>query len=596
MIYFIIWLVINIVTAYDFMNLTCPHPGQWKLRARAKNCSSIQNYVCLFDAVQLTFEENCIGPRDERIGNKLVLNIGNFNRKPCSSTHYQPLTFFSFGNTNCSHLKSPCSEEGQVIADNGTSYSDRSCRCDYRQGYAFVNDTSVHCSCMPSKEECTCFQKSCRENEVLSPDYKCVKEIEQPGNYTCSQLLDKNSIESGTADVNPMYDFSNRYYDTDTDYFVEPLEEIVNCLKGETVTLSCKVNKERTTGIWFKDSEKLNGESPDIRLIAEGKFHKLEIVNVRIEHRGYYTLYIKKIASSSLLLVIGKNFRVIDRHDKYEKKPGQRGLALIVNFMFHGETSERKGSDVDCKNLTIFFKEELKYQVECTTRDMTKLQLMKYFQEIARTYLTEKSKDYHSFICVIMSHGNEDGILTTNGLITVEEIKKPFKNKSGGKFNGKPKLFLIQACRGTEEQEKVVVSDCFGTKIHTGHVGRYEEFPGNRQRRSSVETSVIRPGILDQPSASSEVFYTDAHSNSSKNVPTDADIIVAYASTPGAFFIRAFLSVAKSKYNEEHIEEILRYVRNEIATNPEYAPQSGSLAGKCQMAQVETTSTKKFFL
>ncbi|XP_076082668.1 caspase-6-like [Mytilus galloprovincialis] len=295
-----------------------------------------------------------------------------------------------------------------------------------------------------------------------------------------------------------------------------------------------------------------------------------------------------------------------DRHDRYEKKPGQRGLALIVNFMFHGETSERKGSDVDCKNLTHFFKEELKYQVECTTRDMTKLELMKYFQEIVRLYLEVNSKDYHSFICVIMSHGNEDGILTTNGLITVEEIKKPFKNKSGGKFNGKPKLFLIQACRGKEEQEKVVVSDCFGTKIHTGHVGRYDEFPGNRQRRSFVETSGIKPGILDQPSASSEVFYTDAHSYSSTNVPTDADIIVAHATTPGyisfrnkyegAFFIRAFLSVAKNKYNEEHIEEILRNVRRELAMNPEYALQSGSLAGKCQMGMLETTSTKKFFL
>ncbi|XP_063418950.1 caspase-3-like [Mytilus trossulus] len=237
---------------------------------------------------------------------------------------------------------------------------------------------------------------------------------------------------------------------------------------------------------------------------------------------------------------------------------------------------------------------------------MTKLELMKYFQEIVRTYLTEKSKDYHSFICVIMSHGNKDGILTTNGLITVEEIKQPFKNKTGGKFNGKPKLFLIQACRGGEKQEKVVVSDFFGTKIHTGHVGRCDEFPGNRQRRSSVETSVIKPGILDQPSASSEVFCTDAHSFSSKNVPTDADIIVAYASTPGyisirniyegALFIRAFLSVAKNKYKDEHIEKILRKVRHELAMNPEYAPQSGSLAGKCQMGMLETTSMKEFFL
>ncbi|XP_063419046.1 uncharacterized protein LOC134701860 [Mytilus trossulus] len=295
--------------------------------------------------------------------------------------------------------------------------------------------------------------------------------------------------------------------------------------------------------------------------------------------------------------------------DKYEKKLGQRGLVLIVNFMFHGGTTERKGSDVDCKNLTNFFKEELKYQVICTTGDMTKFEIQDYFQEIARTYLTEKSRDYHSFICVIMSHGNKDGILTTNGLITVEEIKKPFKNKTGGKFNGKPKVFLIQACRGKEEQEKVVVSDCFETEIHTGHVEGYDEFPGtcgNRQRRNSVEMSVFQPGFVGKPSGLSEVFSTDAHSYYSEHVPTDADIIVAYATTPGyisirnihegAFFIRAFLSVAKNKYNEEHIEEILRNVRNELATNPEYAPQSGSLAGKCQMGMLETTSTKKFFL
>ncbi|VDI80203.1 caspase 7 [Mytilus galloprovincialis] len=259
------------------------------------------------------------------------------------------------------------------------------------------------------------------------------------------------------------------------------------------------------------------------------------------------------------------------KKDKYEKKPGQRGLALIVNFMFHGGKDERKGSEVDCKNLTNFFKGELKYQVECTTTDMTKLELQDYFQEIARTYLTEKSKDYHSFICVIMSHGNEGGIRTTDELITVEEIKKPFKNKTGGKFNGKPKLFLIQSL--------------------------------SWKRRAGKGC-----GILDQPSASSEVFYTDAPSYSSTNVPTDADIIVAYATTPGyvsirniyegAFFIRAFLSVAKNKYIEEHIEEILRKVRNELATNGEYeyVLQSGSLAQKCQMGMLETTSTKKFFL
>ncbi|CAC5358583.1 unnamed protein product [Mytilus coruscus] len=89
------------------------------------------------------------------------------------------------------------------------------------------------------------------------------------------------------------------------DYFVEPLEEIVKCMEGEKVTLSCKVNKKGTTGTWFKDGRKLNGESPDIRLIANGKVHKLEIYKVEVEDRGYYSLHIKKIISSSLLLVLG---------------------------------------------------------------------------------------------------------------------------------------------------------------------------------------------------------------------------------------------------------------------------------------------------
>ncbi|VDI42603.1 Hypothetical predicted protein [Mytilus galloprovincialis] len=94
----------------------------------------------------------------------------------------------------------------------------------------------------------------------------------------------------------------------------------------------------------------------------------------------------------------------IQKLDVYKKEPGQKGLVLIVNFMFRGD-KRRIGSDTDVENLTKFFS-KLQYQIECRS-DMTKKDLQDCFQDIEREYLTEKTEDYHSFICVIMSHGNE---------------------------------------------------------------------------------------------------------------------------------------------------------------------------------------------
>lgn len=84
---------------------------------------------------------------------------------------------------------------------------------------------------------------------------------------------------------------------------------------------------------------------------------------------------------------------------------------------------------------------------------------------------------------------------------------------------GKPKVFLIQACRGHLEQEKVCVSDILK----------------NETKLSKHETEKE-----DEQSGSSEdVHCTDTTDNSLK-LPTDADIIVAYATTPGTFVFIIF--------------------------------------------------------
>ena len=61
-------------------------------------------------------------------------------------------------------------------------------------------------------------------------------------------------------------------------------------------------------------------------------------------------------------------------------------------------------------------------------------------------------KDFDCFLCVVMSHGNEDNIATKdNKLITFEEIMAPIK--SCPSLFDKPKMFFFQACRGEKEME-----------------------------------------------------------------------------------------------------------------------------------------------
>lgn len=103
------------------------------------------------------------------IGEKSVINSGNFDTVDCSDERYQTRPFSSTQGTNCTLQKSLCNEEGQVIYNNGSTTADRKCTCDYTKNYAFVyakrNDL---CSCDPVQEDCTCLIKKCNNGQKLS--------------------------------------------------------------------------------------------------------------------------------------------------------------------------------------------------------------------------------------------------------------------------------------------------------------------------------------------------------------------------------------------------------------------------------------------
>lgn len=67
----------------------------------------------------------------------------------------------------CQYQKHVCSEEGQIVVDKGSNVRDIKCRCDYRKGYAFVIKPKDECTCSPSVEDCSCYQKPCQNNSLI---------------------------------------------------------------------------------------------------------------------------------------------------------------------------------------------------------------------------------------------------------------------------------------------------------------------------------------------------------------------------------------------------------------------------------------------
>jgi hypothetical protein len=65
------------------------------------------------------------------------------------------------------YQKSQCSEEGQIAYSNGSARVDRTCTCDYRAGYAFLREPVEKCFCSPSKEDCSCYKKTCTDQSLL---------------------------------------------------------------------------------------------------------------------------------------------------------------------------------------------------------------------------------------------------------------------------------------------------------------------------------------------------------------------------------------------------------------------------------------------
>ena len=140
---------------------------------------------------------------------------------------------------------------------------------------------------------------------------------------------------------------------------------------------------------------------------------------------------------------------------KYKMDHAKRGIALVININKYDPNTfkleERELFKKDVENLwdTLYY---LEFDVELKVNS-TKSQIEESLKQIASI----NHNDFDCFLCVVMSHGDEDNIVTSdNQFISFEEIMSPIKSCKS-LFN-KPKMFFFQACRGDKEMGSIASS------------------------------------------------------------------------------------------------------------------------------------------
>lgn len=244
-----------------------------------------------------------------------------------------------------------------------------------------------------------------------------------------------------------------------------------------------------------------------------------------------------------------------DQEHVYDMSHSRRGHFVVINNRyFKQETgkSERSGSDVDAANLFAAFK-QLGFQVDLKS-NLTCHEML----SLAIDYAGKDHTDCDCFAMAVLSHGDDGQVFGTDAVMQIKKLVEPLKRCET--LRGKPKLFIVQACRGTEYDEGVDVTDA--------------------QVFSRARTVLYR-------------------------LPKEADFLYAYSTTPGfhAFrhstkgspFITAVTKVFREHGDKMEIARLLTRVNREVAFGYESHNPDPVMSHKKQAPSFESMLTKELY-
>ncbi|XP_044060129.1 caspase-3-like [Siniperca chuatsi] len=230
------------------------------------------------------------------------------------------------------------------------------------------------------------------------------------------------------------------------------------------------------------------------------------------------------------------------------------GTCLIINNKnFHSSTrmSARNGTDIDASTAMKVFS-TLGYKMR-VANDLTVDKMKQLMFSVSQ----EDHGSSASFVCVLLSHGDEGVIYGTDGFEKLENLTKYFKGGRCRSLVGKPKLFFIQACRGSDLDD--------GAFIET----------------DSVEEQT------------------------SERIPVEADFLYAYSTAPGyyswrntfngSWFMQAVCEMLQRYSGKLELMQIMTRVNHKVASHFESSSNLPGFSGKKQIPCIVSMLTKDLY-
>jgi len=175
---------------------------------------------------------------------------------------------------------------------------------------------------------------------------------------------------------------------------------------------------------------------------------------------------------------------------------------------------------------------------------------------------------HDGLLVISMSHGYADTLCFKGGDIAVKsDLLAPFKGKKCRSLHGKPKVFLINSCRGGDAASLIQMDGPMAA-----HAGLNEDL---QCIEAQSDAEVMR-----------------------RAMPEDADFLVAYATMPGfvawrsptegSWMMQEFHDVCRQNHGSLHVADLLTETNRQVS--------SKSASNESQVMQSVNSLTKAMYL